>query len=413
MRVLLVHYSDSISRSGGGPIAMHRLHLGLKRANVDSKILCKAKTSDFADSVAIPPSRRMQRLAESLIGRVTVPLGLQDMHCLSSFNIKDCQAYRDADILNFHGLQGGFFNYLALPSLTADKPGVLTLHDMWPFTGHCSISYDCERWKTGCGHCPYLDASPPVERDATKIEWKLKNWTYKHSNLAVITLSTCRTEQVKRSMLNRFPIHQIPNGIDTETYQPLDREQCRALLGLPLKKYVLLFAAAKLHQFNKGSDLLVKALQNFPETLKRETVLLTLGDRGEVLTDAIGIQAVNLGYVGSDRLKAIVYSAADLFVLPTRAESLPLVLQESMACGTPLVSFRVGGVPDVVRPGITGYLAEPEDAQDFRNGIVQLLEDRALRTWMGQQCRTIAVKEYVLELQVQRYIELFQQLLKV
>jgi glycosyltransferase involved in cell wall biosynthesis len=390
---------------------MHRLHVGLKNANVDSKILCKAKTPDFADSVAIPPSRPMQRLAESLVSRITVPFGLQDIHCLSSFNIKDSQAYRDADILNFHGLQGGFFNYLALPSLTADKPGVLTLHDMWPFTGHCSISYDCERWRTGCGHCPYLDVSPPVERDATRIEWKLKNWAYKRSKLAVITLSTCRTEQVKQSMLNRFPIHQIPNGIDTKTYQPLDGEHCRSLLGLPPKKYVLLFASAKLHQFNKGGDLLVKALQKFPGTLKRETVLLTLGHHGEALADAVDMQTVNLGYVGSDRLKAIIYSAADLFVLPTRAESLPLVLQESMACGTPLVSFRVGGVPDVVRPGITGYLAEPEDAQDFRSGIVQLLEDSSLRAWMGQQCRAIAVKEYALELQVQRYIALYQQLL--
>jgi len=84
---------------------------------------------------------------------------------------------------------------------------------------------------------------------------------------------------------------------------------------------------------------------------------------------------------------------------------------ESMACGTPVVSFRVGGVPELVRPGITGYLAEPGDANDLANGILQLLEDEALRQAMSQQCRAIALKEYPLELQVQRYLELYRQVL--
>ena len=101
---------------------------------------------------------------------------------------------------------------------------------------------------------------------------------------------------------------------------------------------------------------------------------------------------LNLGYVSSDRLKSIAFSAADLFVFPTRADNLPLILQESLACGTPIVSFKVGGVPDLVRPGITGYLASPENANDFCNGIVQLLEDQNLRNSMSKNCRAIAVK---------------------
>ncbi len=123
-----------------------------------------------------------------------------------------------------------------------------------------------------------------------------------------------------------------------------------------------------------------------------------------------GVQEYIVWRVG-DRLKSITYSAADLLICPTRADNLPLVLQESMACGTPMVSFKVGGVPDLVRPGVTGYLAQPEDAQDFCNGIVQLLEDETLRERMSQNCRAIAVAEYPLELQAQRYIELYRQVL--
>jgi glycosyltransferase involved in cell wall biosynthesis len=121
---------------------------------------------------------------------------------------------------------------------------------------------------------------------------------------------------------------------------------------------------------------------------------------------------LNLGYVSSDRLKAIAYSAADLFIFPTRADNLPLVLQESMACGTPMVSFKVGGVLDLVRPGVTGYLAQPEDPQDFYHGIMQLIEDKNLRASMRQTCRAIALEEYPVELQGQRYIELYRQALQ-
>jgi len=106
---------------------------------------------------------------------------------------------------------------------------------------------------------------------------------------------------------------------------------------------------------------------------------------------------------------AIAYSAADLLLFQV-GDNLPLILQESMACGTPMVSFKVGGVPDLVRPGITGYLAEPENVEDFRDGIVQLLEDEPLQLYestVPRDCRRV-----FFELYVQRYVELYRQLLQ-
>jgi glycosyltransferase involved in cell wall biosynthesis len=304
-----------------------------------------------------------------------------------------------------------YFSYLAIPALTENKPAVFTLHDMWGFTGHCAYSYDCDRWKTGCGKCPYPDTYPAIQRDNTRLEWKLKNWVYSRSNLTIVTLSRWLTAKVQQSMLNCFPIHFIPNGIDTQAYQPIDTDQCRSVLGIPCGKKVLMFGAVSLTDSRKGGDLLCKVLASLPESLKSEIVLLILGNGGEAIADAIGIQTLNLGYASGDRLKAIAYSAADLFIFPTRADNLPLVLQESMSCGTPMVSFNVGGVPDLVRSEITGYLAEPENIQDFAYGIVQLLENQKLRDQMSQNCREIALAEYPLELQAQRYIEVYQQVL--
>jgi glycosyltransferase involved in cell wall biosynthesis len=339
-------------------------------------------------------------------------LGLNYLNYLSSFDIPKHRFYQEADVLNFHNLHTNYFNYLAIPSLTATKLAVFTLHDMWSFTGHCTYSYGCDRWEIGCGRCPYPDVYPRIRRDNTRLEWKLKNWVYSRSHLTIVTPSTWLTEQAKHSMLNRFPIYHIPNGIDTEVYQPLDSKQCRSLLGIPIDKKVLMFGAENLNNARKGGDLLLKALQSLPKSLRAETVLLTLGNGGEAILEAVGMPNLNLGYVSSDRLKAIAYSAADLFIFPTRADNLPLVLQESMACGTPMVSFKVGGVLDLVRPGVTGYLAQPEDPQDFYHGIMQLIEDKNLRASMRQTCRAIALEEYPVELQGQRYIELYRQALQ-
>jgi glycosyltransferase involved in cell wall biosynthesis len=405
MKVLHINQSDI---SGGAAIAGYRLHQGLLVQGINSRLLVgTVKTS--SDRVAATPSKPS---VEREIFRLTNRLGLNYLNVISSFDIPKHSFYKEADILNFHNLHTGYFNYLVIPLLTENKSAIFTLHDMWSFTGHCAYSYDCDRWKMGCGKCPYPEVHPYVYRDNTHLEWKLKNWVYSRSNLTIVTVSRWLTEQAKQSMLNRFPIHHIPYGIDTEAYQPLEAEQCRSLLGIPTGKKVLMFGAESLKDPRKGGDLLLKGLSSLPESLKAETVLLTLGNDGEAISEAAGMQTLNLGYLSSDRLKAVAYSAADLFIFPTRADNLPLVLQESMACGTPMVSFKIGGVPDLVRPGVTGYLAAPEDAQDFCNGIVQLLEDQNLRDRMSQQCRAIALAEYPLELQAQRYIELYRQALQ-
>jgi len=403
MKVLQVHGKDV--PDGGGAISTHRLHTGLRKAGIDSRILCSRPTQPT--SVAIPRAPR----AERMLSRVTQRLGLNDVHCVGAFRIKHLPAFQEADVVNFHGIHGQFFSYLALPALTAEKPAVFTVRDMWPLTGHCAVNYDCERWRTGCGKCPYPAAPPalPSGRDGTRLEWKLKRWAYHNSRMTVVALSTRLTEQLKQSMLGHFPICHIPNGVDTEAYHPLDQAMCRTALGIAAHKKVLLFAAGHLDRKNKGGEALLRALHGLPPALQKDVVLLLMGEGGEGLAGATTLDARPVGYVGGARLKSLLYVAADLFVLPTSGEGLPNVLLESMACGTPMVSFDVGGVPDLVRPGVTGYLAASADVDDFRRGILMLLEDTAGRAAMGQHCRDIAVKEYDAAFEVQRYIELYHR----
>jgi glycosyltransferase involved in cell wall biosynthesis len=407
MNVLHINQSDI---SGGASIAGYRLHQSLLKQGVTSRIMAwNPKTND--PEVAKFPRIR---LSEKLTEPITKQLGLYYIDRLGTFKVRQHPFYKEAQLLNFHNLHGGddgFFNYLAMPLLTQHKPAVYTLHDMWSFTGHCAYSYDCDRWQTGCGECPHPEVYPAIKRDNTRLEWKLKQWALQRSNLAIIAPSHWLVEQAKQSMLRQFPIYHVPNGVDTDVYHPRDRQQCRVVLGLPLDKKVLMFAANTLSDTRKGGDLIIRALQQLPPSLKETVVLLTIGGGQDDLLKTTGIQTFNFGYVSSEAFKSLLYATADGFVFPTRADNLPLVLQESMACGTPMVSFAIGGVPDLVRAGETGYLAQPENVADFVTGIVKLLDEDDHRQQMSAHCRAIALAEYTLERQATHYREIYEKLL--
>ncbi|WP_218081286.1 glycosyltransferase [Anthocerotibacter panamensis] len=402
MRVLQLSSSDSGNYSGGAAVSLQRLHQGLRTAGVQSDLLC-AHHADGEDLALCWAEER----CNGLLGRVSRTLGLSTSYDLRALKIQQTPAYRQADILNLHTYHR-FFSYLNLPWLTREKPTVLTLTDLWAFTGHCSYSFECDRWRTGCGQCPNLGVHPAIERDGTALEWRLKDWAYRQTRLTIVTKSRWMTKLVQQSMLSHFPVRQIYNGIDTAVYRPHDRNQCRQELGLPLDKKILLFLAARLEDPRKGYDLLLQALQKLPERLKGEILLLTLGQGSDL---AMGVVQKSLGFVAEDERKARCYAAADLFIFPTRDEVFGNVALESVACGTPVVAFKVGGVPDLVRPGITGYLALPEDAEDLGRGIVELLNNEVLRQRMSKHCRTVAVREFALELQVQNYVTLYEELL--
>ena len=403
-KVLHLSYNDW-GAAGGTSIGLCRLHWSLQKAGVDSKILCRIKRLESSDSIAI----RRSRVVEGVIKEVTGRLGLNDLQGISSFSIKKYPVYRAADVLHLHSLHSGYFNYFALPELTQKKRTFWTLYDLWGLTGHCSYMYDCQRWKTGCGRCPYPETYPAIQRDGTAWEWKFKRRIYECSNLEIICPSRWVADLAKQSLLGRFPIHTIPFGIDPEVYRPLDKEKSRARLGVPAGKKIIFVSAVNLDERRKGVDLLVKALSLLPASLRKETVILTMGGHhGEDPFKELGMQTIQLGYIEDEELKAGAYSAADLYAFPSRSETFGFVAIESMACETPVAAFRGSGIMDAVRHDETGYAAEPENVEDYSRGILKLLEDETYRVRLGRQGREVVLKEYTQALQTQRHLDLYQ-----
>lgn len=384
--------------------------LALRNAGADASVLCQhgADGSPFINELKFKPGRIKNKFIH-LLGKGINLYGLSHVPELASLQLVKTVKNLEFDILHFISCRN-FTSYFTFPSLTQIKPAIFTMSSMSNFTGSCFHSVACDRWKTGCYNCQYRGTLTPSKNNMPNREWKLKNWFYSRSKLNVVTPSNWMHEQVRHSMLNRFPIHNIPHGTDTEVHKPIDPERCRFELGIPKGKKVLMFSSDRMHDFLKGGDLLLKVLDGLPESLKADTLLLLMGKGGDEISRTVSIKTLDVGYVSDNHRKALCYSAADLFLFPTRAENSGTVAIESMACGTPVISFRVGGVPDPVRPGVTGHLAEPENVDDFRRGIIQLLENESLRKYMGEQARSIVVEEYDINLWAQRFIRLCKSL---
>jgi len=405
MRVLLIN--TNYGRGGASQIVVN-LATKFRQMGVKTNTIV-ASTDNLADAYVRVIGKR-RRFIERISNRICSQLGLSNNGILNTFWLRKDPDILGMDIVNLHNLHGGYFNFLALPGLTHRIPAVLTLHDMWPFTGHCVYSFDCEKWRTGCGMCPYPTTYQSIQRDATYLECRLKRRSFQSSNLHIVAISRWIYNLAENSLLSGLPIHFIPNGIDLKAYQPMTRKAAQQKLGIPKNRHIILYVAHSLNDPRKGFDILIKALNSFPVKLRTKCILLVMGRADEVLHHQINMDIVSLGYIREDERKVQAFAASDVVVFPTRADNLPVVLQESMACGRPMISFSVGGVPELVRNGITGFAVPPENVEQFSKSLRLLIENDNLRVEMGRNCRVIAEKEYSLCLQAQRYKDLFEEI---
>ncbi len=418
MRVVHVNTYDN---RGGAARGTYRLHSGLRQHGVDSLMFVAEKETDDPSVFALAPSKGLpgrlaRRARRTLLRRrfalysKTRPAGLYPFSdCRTEYGRLLVQQLPHAQLLNLHWI-AGFLDYGTFFNKVAQHtPVVWTLRDMNAFTGGCHYAMDCEKYTQSCGACPQLGSSKP--NDLSHAIWRQKKRAFgavPDGKFHIIVVSQWMAEEVRRSpLLGDRPVSIIPNGLDVDIFKPIDMRCARLALGIPEHDRVVLFVGP-LHNKWKGFDDLREVLGREPAL--GDVLLLSAGhgDRNVGWND----RHLHLGYIDYDRLLAAVYSAADLLVFPSRYDNLPHTVMESMACGTPVVGYDAGGVPDMVRNDITGVLVPPGDVAALGSMIAELLEDEQRRNDMSRNCRSIAIEEYSLAIQARRYHELYQQVLE-
>jgi glycosyltransferase involved in cell wall biosynthesis len=337
-------------------------------------------------------------------------------------------------VLHAHNLHGGFlprggyFDLRALPWLSSRFPVFLTLHDSWLLTGHCGHSLDCERWRTGCGSCPYLDLYPAVRRDATARNFRRKRRIYRRAGLYVATPSRWLMERVQASML-RPAVREarvIPNGVDLAVFHPGDRDAARVALGV-LPTATVLLSVANALSTNPWKDYacLRSAVGHIAERLAdREVVFVVLGDTApdERLGSA---RVLSFPFTDDPSRVANVYRAADLYLHAARAETFPTTVLEALACGLPVIATATGGTVEQVRALSAHHVkgGGREAGLDSANGVlVPEMDAGAMAATAvallgsGEICRRLAVnaardarQRFGRESQVQAYLDWYCQ----
>jgi glycosyltransferase involved in cell wall biosynthesis len=349
--------------------------------------------------------RRLRSMRERRVARVCKPGS--EIFSTSGTGYMDCspETSRNDSVVHLHWV-ARFIDYKSFfAALPRDKALVWTLHDMNPFTGGCHYSDSCERFLTHCGACPQLDSNQ--EWDISRRTFDVKSKAFADLNfdrVALVAPSAWIAREARRSALfGRFRIERIPLGLDLNVFRPHDRGAIRRSFGIQDTERVILFVCDFLENRRKGLDLLVSAIKEIKA--KSNLVLVSVGTG--VTPDIDGVRRIHVGRVNCDRILCLLYNIADVFVIPSREDNLPQTPVEALACGCPVVGFLVGGLPDIVKDGETGYLVRKFDVRELRSAIETAI---ARRDVLLTACRTRSECLFDIAKQAQAYMKLYASL---
>ncbi len=415
MQILHLSTSDI---GGGAAIAAYRLHKGLQQLGVASQMLVEKKLSD--DRAVFAPNNNLGRALGIIKPTLdSFPLRFypgcdRTQLTLSLEWLPDGIAPKIAqlapDIIHLHWIGAGFLKIETLAKFK--QPLVWTLDDMWALTGGCHYSQECDRYKVSCGHCPLLQSNQ--NWDLSRWVWQRKAKAWQNLNLTIVTPSTWLANCASSSSLfkNRR-IEVIPYGLNHEQYKPIKRRLARELLKLPQDKQIILFGAiGATSDSRKGFHLLQLALQRLSQSIERQnTEVVIFGSSQPENAIDLGFKAHYLGYLQDAISLAIVYSAANVMIVPSTQEAFGQTASESLACGTPVVCFDTTGLKDVVEHQENGYRAKCFSCEDLANGIAWILQDKQRWQHLSHRAREKVKQEFTLEIQAHRYLNLYHEIL--
>jgi len=411
--ILLINSSDL---HGGAARAAFRLHKGLQKIGLDSRMLVGDKLSDDP-TVLGPPSKFQKGIALMRPTLDSLPLyryGSKATALIYSVNYLPDGIMRvvnqmNHDIVHLHWLGKGYVNPQTLRRFR--KPILWTLHDMWAFTGGCHYDLECGRYQDSCGACPQLESKRM--HDLSRCAWNRKNKAWTGINLTIVSpsrwLANCAQQS---SLLMQSRVEVIPNGIDTHLYKPVDKKIARQILNLPSDRQLLLFGAIGAGtDRRKGIHHLQAALQKISLSENHNNMdLVCFGSYRFSPEIERSFKTHVLGVLNDDISLALAYAAADVFVSPSVQENLSNTVMESLACGTPCVAFNIGGMSDLIDHQRNGYLAEPFNIEDLSRGLMWVMNEGRRSNDLSRNARLKVEQSFDINDIAARYKALYQQL---
>jgi glycosyltransferase involved in cell wall biosynthesis len=311
---------------------------------------------------------------------------------------------KDADVIYIHWALHGFLNLKSIEKIAKlKKPVIIVMHDMWNISGGCHYSFSCDKYKTGCHNCQMLPGSKENDLSASGFKRKMQLYD-KFDNLFFISPSKWLHKCAKEALLTKNkPVYYIPNVLDNTLFKPFDKKIAKQILNIDPGQTVIAFGAVSVSSPYKGWAYLQQALQLLVKDEKYTNIIVLIFGSGynRQIADNIPFKTKFMGYLGDEYSTMIVYNAADVFIVPSLADNQPTTVQESLCCGTPVVGFDVGGIPDMINHKENGYLAKYKDAEDVCNGVKYCLQ-YSLKGYM--------LPDFAPEVTIKKHLELISSI---
>lgn len=393
---------------GGAAKASHRLCEGLIEYGVDTDYLVKHKKSQLGYVKPIGFDCHSDMLSHAVQTEYIRPNRTECSNTYFSFSYSHAfieAVLSDYDLINLHWIET-FLSYKNLYEIVqSGKPVVWTLHDMKPFTGGCHYNAHCMEFQAECFSCTQL-TSDPHKLPATVLQ--LKKSILSQANLTIVTPSRWLADEASKSELfNKFDIHVIPNGVNSNLFRPYDKGLMKEKFGFDKNDVVLMFGVMNHNDIRKGYKELVLALEKLviPDTMSVKALFV-----GEPANNDFPIQTVSLGLITTDQEMAEVYSAADIFIIPSLEDNFPNTILEALSCATPVIGFNTGGIPDIVDK-TNGVVVPKGDIDELANAIDELIQKPETMKMLGQNGRMKILAQYQLNHQAEAYHQLFKELI--
>jgi glycosyltransferase involved in cell wall biosynthesis len=417
MNILHINTIDS---EGGAAKIARQMHTSLLSDGWNSKFYVKIKKTNDLSIKKFKDTDFIKTISDQLL-RITgknlyeylknnlIKITANDIEWLKTTNFLKSKDYLNSDIVHFHNLHGNYFELDQLVTISQQKKTIWTIHDMWSITGHCCHSLECNRWKTGCDQCPYLNIYQSLSWDNSRYLWQKKKQIYKKSKLYIVVPSLWMKEKITKSILKSQPLYHIPNGVNIELFSLKNKSKLRNLLNLPQNKAILLFSAYHGKQNHWKGWLVVKKLLS---QLKNSNNILILCIGGKVEDKLANTpQLIHLPKISNEKIMADYYAASDMLLFPSKAENLPLSILESMSCGTPVLAYDTGGINEIIQQGKNSFMVNNQDKTDFVRQVFDYTKlPEAKKKNIGNLARKTITNKFNLKKMLHSYKKLYQSI---
>lgn len=412
MRIL---HLSAVDYGGAGSAAL-RLHEAMRGRGVDSRMLVWERRNDTLGVIAVGglgTGALFRWLGRAWFSRTTRRPYLfrnQRTSAVSAGLLNALVLDHQPDLIVVHYISD-FLSFKDVENIqrTSGARVVFHLLDMGLLTGGCHYAWGCTRYRETCGECPALPHSILDDASSRTIVGKMAA-TRTMDHVVVVPSSQLAMDAKCAAPFRHSRIHLIPLGVDSEQLGKYTRDEARKLLDLPSDQIVLFFGAQQIWDPRKGMRLLVDALKLIADVRSpegRAVMLLIAGCTADAgpLKD-VRLPSRNLGFVDSDTL-SLAYASADVFICPSIEDSGPMMVNEAMMAGTPVIGFRIGVLPDLVVDGKTGMLAVGKSAVQLAAAIASVLGwDDARRAAARASCRSRALEKCSLDAQVEGFLSI-------